>query len=69
MFRAAHPLCVHCYMEGIIKQADEVDHIIPHRGDADLFWDERNWQSLCREHHARKTARELQLVAQGGGNV
>lgn len=28
-----------------------VDHIIPHKGDQQLFWDEGNWQSLCKDHH------------------
>lgn len=38
--------------------ATEVDHIKPHRGDMVLFWDESNWQGLCRSHHSRKTAGE-----------
>lgn len=28
-----------------------VDHVVPHRGDHDLFWDEDNWQASCRWHH------------------
>ena len=32
-----------------------VDHIVPHRGDARLFWDEDNWQPLCKSCHDRKT--------------
>ena len=47
----ASPLCVMCERQGRIKAADVVDHIIPHRGDQSLFWDETNWQSLCRWHH------------------
>ena len=31
--------------------ATVVDHIIPHKGDSDLFWDESNWQSLCKRCH------------------
>ncbi len=30
-----------------------VDHIRPHRGDADLFWDEDNLQSVSKEYHDR----------------
>ena len=30
-----------------------VDHIRPHRGDPDLFWDEGNLQSVSREYHDR----------------
>jgi len=53
----AHPLCVECHQQGYITAATEVDHIIPHRGDQHLFWDQSNWQSLCRRHHAAKTLR------------
>ncbi len=31
--------------------AELVDHIVPHRGDMELFWDEDNWQSSCNWHH------------------
>lgn len=43
-----------------------VDHIIPHRGDKKLFWDERNWQGLCKKHHDRKTAKEKAKNIQEG---
>lgn len=33
-----------------------VDHITPHRGDQELFWDENNWQPLCKGCHDWKTA-------------
>jgi len=33
----------------------QTDHIIPHRGDQALFWDETNWQRLCLPCHSRKT--------------
>jgi 5-methylcytosine-specific restriction protein A len=36
-----------------------VDHIIPHRGDQYLFWDQENWQALCKDCHDRKTGRGL----------
>lgn len=29
------------------------DHVIPHRGDAALFWDEGNLQTLCKDCHDR----------------
>lgn len=29
------------------------DHIIPHRGDERLFWDETNLQTLCKPCHDR----------------
>jgi len=28
-----------------------VDHKIPHRGNPELFWDERNLQSVCKRWH------------------
>jgi 5-methylcytosine-specific restriction protein A len=53
-----HPLCVECEKVGIVKEATVVDHIKPHRGDWELFWDENNWQALCKQHHDIKSARE-----------
>jgi 5-methylcytosine-specific restriction protein A len=35
-----------------------VDHIVPHRGREQLFWDESNWQALCKACHDRKTGEE-----------
>ena len=52
-------LCVSCQAEGKLTAATVVDHIIPHRGDMKLFWDESNWQPLCKEHHDQKTGRGL----------
>ncbi len=40
------------------ERANEVDHIKPHNGDLALFWDESNWQSLCKACHSRKTMGE-----------
>lgn len=71
----AHPLCVYCQREGIIRAATVVDHIKPHRlkeaidsGNQptirqaqELFWDSKdNWQSLCNPHHnSTKQAEEI----------
>ena len=57
-YLAAHPLCVECQKEGHYTMATDVDHIIPHRGDQKLFWDETNWQPLCHRHHSIKTRAE-----------
>ena len=57
-FLAAHPLCTMCMKEGRYTKATVVDHIIPHRGDEELFWDRSNWQSLCKRHHDLKTGNE-----------
>ena len=68
----SHPLCVHCEAEGRVVAASEVDHIIPHKGDRALFWDNTNWQSLCHSHHSKKTATEDggfgRAVVQGNHN-
>ncbi|WP_324696571.1 HNH endonuclease [Candidatus Thiothrix phosphatis] len=50
-----HPLCASCLAAGKYVPADVVDHITPHRGDKRLFWDEGNWQSLCKPCHDKKT--------------
>ena len=50
-----HPRCVMCLVSGRQTAANEVDHIIPHCGDVDLFWDEDNYQSLCKSCHSSKT--------------
>ncbi|MCP1998245.1 MULTISPECIES: hypothetical protein [Nitrobacter] len=28
-----------------------VDHVVPHRGDMTLFWDQARWQPSCPFHH------------------
>lgn len=58
----AHPLCVKCLEEKVTTAATVVDHIIPHRGDQSLFWDEANWQPLCKRHHDQKTVSEGGIV-------
>lgn len=57
-FLEAHPLCEECLKRGRYTEATDVDHIIPHRGNKTLFWDESNWQSLCHRCHSQKTAKE-----------
>jgi len=53
-----HPLCCDCEARQVIKSAQVVDHIQPHKGDTALFFDESNWQPLCKRCHDRKTAAE-----------
>lgn len=45
-FLDKHPHCVMCGQPAAV-----VDHITPHKGDRALFWNSRNWQSLCVHHH------------------
>ena len=51
-FLARHPYC-RC---GAL--ATVVDHIKPHRGDRELFWDKSNWQPLCTPCHSGAKQRE-----------
>lgn len=53
IFLMANPICVICG-----RPATDTDHIRPHKGDYNLFWDVSNWQPLCHECHARKTYQE-----------
>jgi 5-methylcytosine-specific restriction protein A len=53
-----HPLCVECERQGRITPATVVDHIVPHKGNLELFWDENNLQAICKRCHDGKTAGE-----------
>ena len=57
-FLRKHPLCVYCQREGRTAAAEVVDHIVPHRGNRDLFWEPGNHQSLCAWHHNTTKAKE-----------
>jgi 5-methylcytosine-specific restriction enzyme A len=57
-YLADHPFCVDCEKLNMITLATDVDHIEPHRGNSERFWDEHNWQALCHSHHSAKTATE-----------
>lgn len=64
LFLQRHPLCVMCLEAGLYKEAEVIDHIIPHKGDTGLFWDVSNWQSLCKRHHdSDKQREERKLIA------
>ena len=69
-FKAKYPLCgdrpdgqvpvmSECWQEQPKRRptlAYAVDHVIPHRGNEQLRWDEQgNWQSLCASCHSKKT--------------
>lgn len=49
------PLCRVCG-----NKATEVDHLIPHQGDINLFFNEDNLQSLCHNCHSKKTIKEME---------
>ena len=52
-FLKQYPLCAVCGAPATVT-----DHIVPHKGDRDLFWDRFNHQPLCKRCHDRKTATE-----------
>lgn len=58
VYLKSNPLCVICMKDGHIKAANVVDHIKPHKGNLELFWDVHNFQALCKPCHDRKTAKE-----------
>lgn len=59
--RAAHlavnPWCVRCLEDGEYIPATDVDHIVDHKGDVELFY-KGDLQSLCHKHHSEKTVTE-----------
>ena len=57
-FLLRHPLCESCKRRGVVKAAIVVDHIMPHKGNEELFWNQSNWQALCKQCHDKKTAKE-----------
>jgi 5-methylcytosine-specific restriction enzyme A len=71
LFRARFPICgmrpglrppvmSRCYDEDRVTLAAVVDHVVPHKGNRALFWDEvGNWQSLCAACHSRKSSAGL----------
>ncbi len=50
-FLELHPLCQPCEQQRRTALATVVNHRIPHRGDAVLFWDRTNWQAVCKPCH------------------
>jgi 5-methylcytosine-specific restriction protein A len=65
-YLAQHPLCVFCERDGVLTPATVVDHVEPHRDDDEKFWDQDNWQSLCKSHHD-STKQRQEMAERGGG--
>jgi 5-methylcytosine-specific restriction protein A len=60
-----HPLCAMCMQAGKIAAATVADHIVPHKGNEELFY-EGELQSLCVTcHNAGKQRQEHRGLAQG----
>lgn len=64
-FKGLHPFCIGCKAVGMLMATEVVDHIIPHKGDEKLMWNERNWQPACRFHHDVVKQKLELLYAQG----
>ena len=52
-FLKDYPICFICGAKATIA-----DHIIPHKGDLELFYNEGNLQPMCWRCHSRKTLEE-----------
>lgn len=52
-FLKKYPFCFICGAKATIA-----DHITPHRGSLELFYDETNLQPMCQSCHSRKTFKE-----------
>ena len=52
------PLCVECLKVGAVEPSTQADHVRPHCGDEDAFYDMDNLQGLCSACHSRKTMHE-----------
>lgn len=64
------PLCRACRQLGHVRAATQVDHVVPHDGDALKFFDATNVQALCASCHAQKTRAETASAGgQGGRNL
>ena len=58
VFLVDNPFCVRCLAKDRLTPSVVPDHIEPHKGDYDKFWDEENHQALCKRCHDIKTATE-----------
>lgn len=45
------PLCLYCALVEDVKAADLTDHLYPHGGDQDVFWNRTYWISCCTDCH------------------
>lgn len=55
------PFCEFCFREGALQ----VHHLIPPRGDEQLFFDRGNLRVICAECHRKITAQEIKQRREG----
>lgn len=66
IYLSSNPLCVLHLSKGRTVPATVVDHIEPHKGDDELFWDQDNWAALCQAcHNAHKQRLEKSGMVMG----
>lgn len=53
-----HPDCQVCLQMRKVVPTEEIDHIVPHKGDYYSFIDETNLWGLCKRCHGIKTGME-----------
>ena len=62
------PCCEACAQHGRTTPATVCDHVVPVRLGGD-FWDEGNYQSLCRPCHQAKSATERTQQGPAAGSA
>ena len=45
------PYCTRCNAQGVTTPSTVANHIKPHKGDYDLFWDMENLEGVCAPCH------------------
>lgn len=58
IFLRQHPLCQRCMAKGIVTAATVVNHVVPHKGNLQRFFDQGNWEAICAPHHDRDAQSE-----------
>jgi 5-methylcytosine-specific restriction endonuclease McrA len=62
----SNPLCKLCESQGITSAAGVADHVTPHKGNQELFFNAKNLQSLCKPcHDKHKRLKELRGIMPG----
>lgn len=64
-YRAKHPECEHCLLQGRNSLAAMVDHVYPVSFGFGVFR-KKGYQSLCLKCHSRKTKLEMQFAKRHG---
>lgn len=59
-FKRTHPVCLSCWMVGVVEPTAIVDHVVPVTGNREGLFDEANLQPCCQWcHDVVKRALEL----------